>query len=99
MMRTKTRAASCSTSKRAARTPARKDKARLENKIDDARKRLAAVRNQDPAPADAQSQFLSDLTRGFVDAAPRARGARRSVRPDGRSVRNARSLRRAFSLI
>ena len=46
-----------------------RDKARLEAKIDDARKRLAAVRNQDPAPADAQSQFLSALSRGFIDAA------------------------------
>jgi hypothetical protein len=45
-----------------------KEKARLDGKIDDARKRLAAVRNTNPAPADAQSQFLSALTRGFIEA-------------------------------
>jgi hypothetical protein len=44
-------------------------RARLDTKIDDARKRLAAVRNHNPAPADAQSEFLSDLSRGYV--APR----------------------------
>ena len=45
-----------------------RDKTRLEKKIDDARKRLAVVRNQDPAPADAQSQFLSALSRGLLAA-------------------------------
>lgn len=45
-----------------------KERARLDTKIDDARKRLAVVRNKDPAPADAQSQFLSVLSRGFIDA-------------------------------
>jgi len=44
-----------------------KEKPRLETKIDDARKRLAATRSKNPAPADAQSQFLSALTRGFLD--------------------------------
>jgi hypothetical protein len=45
-----------------------KERVRLENKIDDVRKRLAAARNQNPAPADAQSQFLSALTYGFLEA-------------------------------
>jgi hypothetical protein len=45
-----------------------REKLRLDAKVDDARKRLAAVRNQNPAPADAQSEFLSDLTRGYVAA-------------------------------
>ena len=45
-----------------------KDKVRIERKIDDARKRLAEVRARDPAPADAQSEFLSDLSRGYVPA-------------------------------
>jgi hypothetical protein len=45
-----------------------RDKYRLDAKIDDARKRLAAARSKDPAPADAQSQFLSDLLRGYVAA-------------------------------
>jgi len=45
-----------------------KDKVRIERKIDDARKRLTEVRARDPAPADAQSEFLSDLTRGYVAA-------------------------------
>ena len=45
-----------------------RDKTRLEKNIDDARKQLAGVRNQDPAPADAQSQFLSALSRGLVGA-------------------------------
>jgi ABC-type multidrug transport system fused ATPase/permease subunit len=45
-----------------------KEKARLDAKIDDARKRLAAVRDKNLAPADAQSQFLSALTRGLIDA-------------------------------
>jgi hypothetical protein len=46
-----------------------KDKMRIERKIDDARKRLADVRGRDPAPPDAQSEFLSDLLQGYV--APR----------------------------
>lgn len=45
-----------------------KEKARLESRVDDARKRLSAVRNQNPAPADAQSHFLSALMFGFLDA-------------------------------
>ena len=45
-----------------------KDRARLERRIDDARVRLAAVRNNNPAPADAQSQFLSSLAFGWLDA-------------------------------
>jgi hypothetical protein len=44
-----------------------KAKAWLDSKVDDARKRLAAVRARNPAPADAQSQFLSTLTRGLVE--------------------------------
>jgi hypothetical protein len=46
-----------------------REKLRVDAKVDDARKRLAIVRNQNPAPADAQSEFLSDLSRGYV--APR----------------------------
>jgi hypothetical protein len=46
-----------------------KDKPRIERKIDDARRRLADARAQNPAPADAQSEFLSDLSRGYL--APR----------------------------
>jgi hypothetical protein len=45
-----------------------REKSRLDAKVDDARKRLSAVRNKDPAPADAQSEFLSDLTRGYITA-------------------------------
>src|SRR5262245_786627 len=45
-----------------------REKLRLDAKIDDARKRLATARDQNPAPADAQSEFLSDLTRGYVPA-------------------------------
>jgi hypothetical protein len=45
-----------------------REKSRLDAKVDDARKRLTAVRNKDPAPADAQSEFLSDLTRGYITA-------------------------------
>ena len=44
-----------------------KDRARLDAKIDDARKRLRVLRNDAPAPADAQSQFLSALTLGLAD--------------------------------
>ena len=45
-----------------------KDRARLEKRIDDTRVRLTAVRNNNPAPADAQSQFLSSLAFGWLDA-------------------------------
>jgi hypothetical protein len=45
-----------------------REKVRLDAKVDDARKRLAAVRNKDPAPVDAQSEFLSDLSRGYLAA-------------------------------
>jgi hypothetical protein len=45
-----------------------KDQPRLDTKIDDARKRLSAVRHDGPAPADAQSQFLSSVTFGILDA-------------------------------
>jgi hypothetical protein len=45
-----------------------KDRRRIEAKIDDARKRLTALRSNGPAPADAQSTFLSSLTFGLVDA-------------------------------
>jgi hypothetical protein len=45
-----------------------RERARLDAKVDDARKRLAAARSKDPAPADAQSEFLSDLTRGYITA-------------------------------
>jgi hypothetical protein len=45
-----------------------RQRVRLDGKIDDARKRLAAARNTNPAPADAQSEFLSVLSRGIVDA-------------------------------
>ena len=45
-----------------------KDRGRLDAKIDDARKRLAALRLQKPAPADAQSVFLSALTFGLIQA-------------------------------
>ena len=45
-----------------------KDRAALDTKIDDARKRLAASRSTAGAPADAQSSFLSALTFGFIEA-------------------------------
>jgi hypothetical protein len=44
-----------------------KERIRLEAKIDDARKRLVALRSDTPAPVDAQSQFLSALSRGYVE--------------------------------
>jgi hypothetical protein len=47
---------------------AAKDRARLDGRIDDARRRLAAVRDKGPAPADAQSLFLSSLSRGRLSA-------------------------------
>ena len=45
-----------------------KDRARLDAKVDDARKRLATLRNDLPAPADAQSAFLSALSLAALDA-------------------------------
>ena len=45
----------------------RKDRAILESRIDDARTRLAAVRTQSPQPADAQSEFISALTSGWLE--------------------------------
>lgn len=45
-----------------------KERVRLDAKVDDARNRLTAIRHENPAPADAQSQFLSALTSGFLDA-------------------------------
>jgi hypothetical protein len=39
----------------------------LDNKIDDARKRLAGLREQKPAPADAQSSFLSSISFGLLE--------------------------------
>jgi hypothetical protein len=40
----------------------RKDRTVLEGRIDDVRTRLNNVRAQSPQPADAQSEFISDLT-------------------------------------
>ena len=45
-----------------------KDRARLDAKVDDARKRLGTLRSEPPVPADAQSAFLLALTFGLVDA-------------------------------
>src|SRR5258708_5775708 len=42
------------------------ERSRLDAKLDDARKRLAALRTDAPAPADARSQFLSALSRGYI---------------------------------
>ena len=44
-----------------------KDRARLEAKVDDARRRLTKLRSDTPAPADAQSEFLSVLTFGLIE--------------------------------
>src|SRR5436190_9694381 len=44
-----------------------KDRARVDAKVDDARKRLDALRKDRPAPADAQSAFLSALSFGIVE--------------------------------
>ena len=53
----------------ARRTDARgKERARLNKKVDDVRARLAGVRNQNVAAADAQSAFLSSLSLGLLDA-------------------------------
>lgn len=51
-----------------------KDRPRLDARIDDVRKRLAALRTSGPAPADAQSSFLSNLIAGYLDP-PRVRVA------------------------
>jgi hypothetical protein len=48
------------------RDASRKDRVALNNRIDDAHKRLSAVRAQSPQPADAQSEFISTLTFGWV---------------------------------
>ena len=45
-----------------------KDRAALDARIDDARKRLSALRSTAGSPADAQSTFLSSLTFGFIAA-------------------------------
>jgi hypothetical protein len=45
-----------------------KDRARLDAKVDDVRRRLTRLRSDAPAPADAQSEFLSVLTFGFIEA-------------------------------
>jgi hypothetical protein len=45
-----------------------KERALLDSKVDDARNRLTALRNERPVPVDAQSQFLSALTFGSLDA-------------------------------
>jgi hypothetical protein len=44
-----------------------KDRARLDAKVDDARRRLDVLRKDRPAPADAQSAFLSALSFGIVE--------------------------------
>jgi hypothetical protein len=44
-----------------------KDRPRLDARIDAARTRLAAFRSSGPAPADAQSTFLSNLLSGLLD--------------------------------
>jgi hypothetical protein len=44
-----------------------KERARLDAKIDGVRHRLIVERATNPAPADAQSQLLSSLLRGFLD--------------------------------
>jgi hypothetical protein len=48
--------------------PKPKDRGRLDAKIDDVRKRLTLLRTDAPAPADAQSTFLSALAFGLVHA-------------------------------
>jgi hypothetical protein len=44
-----------------------RERREMDNKIDDARKRLAGLREQKPAPADAQSSFLASLSFGLFD--------------------------------
>jgi hypothetical protein len=51
------------------RTATAKDRPRLDARIDDARKRLAAARASNLAPADAQSRFLASLLTGWLTAA------------------------------
>jgi hypothetical protein len=46
----------------------KKERPTWDSKVDYARARLAAAREQKPSPIDAQSQFLSVLTLGFLDA-------------------------------
>jgi hypothetical protein len=45
----------------------KKDKARLDGKIDAVRKRLDQARDDKPMVVDAQAQFLSGLTRGVLE--------------------------------
>ena len=45
-----------------------KDRARLDAKVDDVRRQLTKLRSHTPAPADAQSAFLSALTFGLIEA-------------------------------
>ena len=45
-----------------------KDRAQLDNRIDEIRRRLVTLRDQRPAPADAQSAFLSAITLGLIEA-------------------------------
>lgn len=56
------------------RTAMAKERLRLDVRIDDARKRLAAARASNLAPADAQSRFLASLLRGWLTA-PQVRDA------------------------
>ena len=44
-----------------------KERTRIENKIDDVRTRLTALRTDTPTPADAQSTFISKLTFGLIE--------------------------------
>src|SRR5262249_41456468 len=44
-----------------------KDRARIENRIDEAHRRLAELRSDNQTPADAQSTFLSTLTFGLIE--------------------------------
>jgi hypothetical protein len=46
----------------------KKDRSKWESKVDDARARLSAAREQKPSPVDAQSQLLSVLTFGRLNA-------------------------------
>ena len=45
-----------------------KDRARLDARVDEVRRRLSTLRGTPTTPADAQSVFLSALTFGWVDA-------------------------------
>lgn len=44
-----------------------KERASLDIKVDDVRRRLQALRSDRPAPTDAQSQFLSELASGVIE--------------------------------